>query len=63
VKQQKQLKSFLAEEAVVFQSWINADAPTVVTTQLLPSELKFSQARVPDRGRGRKQSDGFAFKG
>ena len=64
VKQQKQLNFFLAEEALAFQSWFSADDPTVVTTQLLPPELKSSPAHVPGKGRGGKQSDdGFGFKG
>lgn len=64
VKQQNQLKTFLAEEALAFQSWFSVDNPTVATTQLLPSELKSSPAHVPGKGRGRKLSDnGFGLKG
>lgn len=62
-KQQRQLKHFLAEEALAFQSWIYAADPTVATTQLLPPRPQSSPAPAPSKGRVKKQSDdGLGFK-
>ncbi len=62
-KQQKQLEHFLAEEALAFQSWIDAADPTVATTQLLPPRPQSSPAPAPSKGRVKKQSDdGLGFK-